>query len=66
MKDVRYDGIRVTDIMTGSVSTERRGYERWKLAVEDIARIVIDLYKLPMRALVSHLVVWPSQPPPNR
>src|SRR3989304_10121975 len=47
MKDVRYDGIRVTEILTGSVSTKSRGYERWKLAIEDIARLVVELCKFP-------------------
>ena len=66
VKDVRYDGIRVSEIVIGSVSTADRGYERWKLAIEDVAQIVIDLYKLPARALVSRVELWPSQPPPNR
>jgi 3-oxoacyl-[acyl-carrier protein] reductase len=66
VKDVRYDGIRVSEIVIGSVSTADRGYERWKLAVEDVAQIVIDLYKLPARALVSRVELWASQPPPNR
>lgn len=66
VKDVRYDGIRVSEIVIGSVSTADRGYERWKLAIEDVAQIVVDLYKLPARALVSRVELWPSQPPPNR
>lgn len=66
VKDVRYDGIRVSEIVIGSVATDDRGYERWKLAVEDVARIVVDLYKLPARALVSRVELWPAQPPPNR
>ncbi len=66
VKDVRYDGIRVSEIVIGSVSTDDRGYERWKLAIEDVAQIVIDLYKLPPRALVGRIELWPSQPPPNR
>ncbi len=65
MKDLRHDGIRVSEIVTGSVSVESRGYEPWKLAVEDIAKVVIDLYKLPARALVNRIEIWPSQPPPN-
>ncbi len=66
VKDVRYDGIRVSEIVIGSVSTDDRGYERWKLAVEDVVRVVVDLYKLPARALVSRVELWPAQPPPNR
>jgi NAD(P)-dependent dehydrogenase (short-subunit alcohol dehydrogenase family) len=66
VKDVRYDGIRVSEIVIGSVSTADRGYERWKLAVEDVAQVIVDLYRLPARALVSRVELWPSQPPPNR
>jgi 3-oxoacyl-[acyl-carrier protein] reductase len=66
VKDVRYDGIRVSEIVIGSVSTDDRGYERWKLAVEDVVQVVIDLYKLPPRALVSRVELWAAQPPPNR
>lgn len=66
MKDVRYDGIRVSEIVIGSVSTDARGYEHWKLAVEDVVQVVMDLYRLPARALVGRIELWPSQPPPNR
>ncbi len=66
IKDVRYDGIRVTEIVIGSVSTDDRGYERWKLAIEDVVRLVVDLYKMPARALVGRVELWPAQPPPNR
>ena len=66
MKDVRYDGIRVSEIVIGSVSTDARGYENWKLAVKDIVQVVMDLYRLPARALVGRIELWPSQPPPNR
>lgn len=66
VKDVRYDGIRVSEIAIGSVSTEDRGFEKWKLAVEDVAEIIVDLYRLPPRALVSRVEVWSLQPPPNR
>jgi 3-oxoacyl-[acyl-carrier protein] reductase len=66
VKDVRYDGIRVSEIVIGSVSTDDRGYERWKLAIEDVVQVVIDLYKLPPRALVSRVELWAAQPPPNR
>lgn len=66
MKDVRYDGIRVTEVVIGSVSTADRGFENWKLAVEDVVQVVLDLYRLPPRALVGRIELWPSQPPPNR
>jgi 3-oxoacyl-[acyl-carrier protein] reductase len=66
MKDVRYDGIRVSEIVIGSVSTADRGYEDWKLAIQDVVRLVIDLYRLPTRAMVGRVELWPSQSPPNR
>jgi 3-oxoacyl-[acyl-carrier protein] reductase len=66
IKDVRYDGIRITEVVIGSVSTVDRGYERWKLTIQDVVRVVIDLYHLSPRALVSRVELWPSQPPPNR
>lgn len=69
MRDVRYDGIRVTIIMPGSVATDFAGapgsnlHEPWKLTGTDIARTVIDLYCYPGHALVSRIEIRPSQPP---
>ncbi len=69
MQDVRYDGIRVSYIMPGSVATDfaaARGtkpHEGWKLTGEDIAKAVIDLYKFPTRSLASRIEMRPSQPP---
>jgi 3-oxoacyl-[acyl-carrier protein] reductase len=69
MQDVRYDGIRVSYIMPGSVATEfgaPPGYstaaESWKLTGEDVAKAVVDLYKFPQRALASRIEMRPSQP----
>ena len=69
MQDVRYDGIRVTIIMPGSVATDFAGppgsglHEPWKLSGIDIARAVLDLYRYPGHALVSRIEIRPSQPP---
>lgn len=69
MQDVRYDGIRITIIMPGSVATDFAGspgsglHELWKLSGADIARAVIDLYRYPGHALVSRIEIRPSQPP---
>jgi len=69
MQDVRYDGIRVSYIMPGSVATDfaaapgARPKESWKLTGEDIARAVIDLYKFPRSSLASRIEMRPSQPP---
>ncbi len=69
MQDVRYDGIRVSYIMPGSVATDfaaapgTKARESWKLTGEDIAKAVIDLYKFPTRSLASRIELRPSQPP---
>jgi NAD(P)-dependent dehydrogenase (short-subunit alcohol dehydrogenase family) len=69
MQDVRYDGIRVSYIMPGSVDTDfgaapgSKSRETWKLTGEDIAKAVIDLYKFPQAALASRIELRPSQPP---
>jgi NAD(P)-dependent dehydrogenase (short-subunit alcohol dehydrogenase family) len=69
MQDVRYDGIRVSYIMPGSVATDFAGApgsrraEAWKLTAEDIAKAVVDLYKFPRSALASRIEVRPAQPP---
>jgi len=69
MQDVRYDGIRVSYIMPGSVGTDFGGIpggkprETWKLTGEDIAKAVIDLYKFPRSTLASRIEMRPSRPP---
>jgi NAD(P)-dependent dehydrogenase (short-subunit alcohol dehydrogenase family) len=69
MQDIRYDGIRVSYIMPGSVDTDfaaapgSKPRETWKLTGEDIAKAVIDLYKFPKSALASRIEMRPSQPP---
>jgi 3-oxoacyl-[acyl-carrier protein] reductase len=68
MQEVRYDGIRVSTIMPGSVATDfaspsGRSRDSWKLTAEDVAKAVIDLYKFPARALASRIELRPSQPP---
>ncbi len=69
MQDIRYDGIRVSYIMPGSVDTDfaaapgSKPREGWKLAGEDVAKAVLDLYRFPSRALASRIEMRPSQPP---
>jgi len=68
MQEVRYDGIRVSYVMPGSVSTEFGGGppgpgEAWKLTAEDVAQVVIDLLEHPQRSLPSRIELRPSQPP---
>jgi NAD(P)-dependent dehydrogenase (short-subunit alcohol dehydrogenase family) len=67
MMEVRYDGIRVSYLMPGSVATEfGRGSTAksgWALTPEDVAEVVIDLLRSPARALFSRVEMRPSQPP---
>ncbi|MFB3854165.1 MAG: SDR family oxidoreductase [Vicinamibacterales bacterium] len=67
MQEVRYDGIRVSYIMPGSVETgfAGRGGSKadWAMRPEDVAQIVIDLLKMPARTLPSRIEIRPSQPP---
>jgi 3-oxoacyl-[acyl-carrier protein] reductase len=69
MQEIRYDGIRVSTIMPGSVATDfgadpgAKPKEAWKLSAEDIARAVVDLYRFPRGSLASRIELRPSQPP---
>jgi len=69
MQDIRYDGIRVSYIMPGSVDTDfggapgSRAHHSWKLSGEDIAKAVVDLYTYPSTTLASRIEMRPSQPP---
>ncbi|HSL20988.1 MAG TPA: SDR family oxidoreductase [Vicinamibacterales bacterium] len=72
MQEIRYDGIRVSYIMPGSVDTEFMGPGRrqeaeaagasWKIAAGDVAAVVIDLLETPARTLPSRIEMRPSQP----
>lgn len=64
MLDHRYDNVRVCYIMPGSVATGFRagGEEEWKVAPEDIARIVLHVLHMPERTLISRVEVRPSKP----
>ena len=68
MQEVRYDGIKVTYLMPGSVNTYFNGTEpdpgaTWKIQPEDVAEIVVDLLRHPSRSLPSRVEIRPSQPP---
>lgn len=65
MLDHRYDGVRVSYIMPGSVDTEfgsGSGGADWKIWPGDIAEIVLMLLRMPERTLVSRVEVRPSRP----
>jgi 3-oxoacyl-[acyl-carrier protein] reductase len=68
MLDLREHNIRVTCIMPGSVNTHFFGGEPgpegdWKLAPEDIAKVIMDLLAFPDRALPSKIEIRPTRPP---
>ena len=67
MQEVRYDGIRVSYIMPGSVATDfgTRGAAKqgWAIGAEDVAQVVMDLLATPDRTLPSRIEMRPSQPP---
>jgi len=67
MQEVRYDGIRVSYLMPGSVATEfGRGLaekQGWALQPADVAEVVLDLLRSPQRALYSRVEMRPSKPP---
>jgi 3-oxoacyl-[acyl-carrier protein] reductase len=68
MQEVRYDHIRVSYVMPGSVDTDfgRSGKQAaskpWKLLPDDVARVVIDLLEMDQRALASRVEIRPSEP----
>jgi len=65
MQEVRYDGIRVSYVMPGSVETGFAGSAEgadWKLAPEDVAQVVVDLLGHPGRSLPSRVEIRPSRP----
>jgi 3-oxoacyl-[acyl-carrier protein] reductase len=66
MQEVRHDNIRVSYVMPGSVATEfsgGSGGESWKLAPEDVAKVVVDLVSHDARSLPSRVEIRPSRPP---
>ena len=67
MQELRYDNIRVSYILPGSVATEFAGRPAgtggdWKLHAEDIARAVVGLLEFPARSLPSRIEIRPSRP----
>jgi NAD(P)-dependent dehydrogenase (short-subunit alcohol dehydrogenase family) len=67
MQEVRYDNIRVSYVMPGSVSTSfgdrgSSGEADWKLSPEDVARVVVDLLSHDPRSLPSRVELRPSRP----
>jgi 3-oxoacyl-[acyl-carrier protein] reductase len=66
MLDHRYDRIRVSYVMPGSVDTDfspRSSRAEWKIAAEDVANIVLSILRMPARTTISRVEVRPSLPP---
>jgi NAD(P)-dependent dehydrogenase (short-subunit alcohol dehydrogenase family) len=65
MLDHRYDNVRVSCIMPGSVDTDfgaHAGTAPWKIQPEDIAEVVAMLLRMPARTLISLVEIRPSKP----
>jgi NAD(P)-dependent dehydrogenase (short-subunit alcohol dehydrogenase family) len=67
MQELRYDNIRVTTILPGSVATgfnhrEPGSGSEWKLLPEDVARAIVDVIDFPARSLPSRIELRPSKP----
>lgn len=67
MLDVRYDHVRVSIVMPGSVNTPFNDHEvaperGWKLEPDDCALAVMQLLEYPKEAHVSRVEMRPAQP----
>jgi NAD(P)-dependent dehydrogenase (short-subunit alcohol dehydrogenase family) len=68
MLDLRQHDIRVTTIMPGSVATYFNNHEPndadgWKIQIEDLGQMVVDLMQMHPRTLPSKIEVRPTKPP---
>jgi 3-oxoacyl-[acyl-carrier protein] reductase len=68
MQEVRFDHIKVSYIMPGSVNTsfghneEDKPETTWKLSPDDVAQVVMNLLEMDSRALPSRIELRPSEP----
>jgi NAD(P)-dependent dehydrogenase (short-subunit alcohol dehydrogenase family) len=69
MQEVRYDHIRVSYVMPGSVETDfadspgrKRFPATWKLSGKDVAEVVLNLLRSDLRSLSSRVEIRPSEP----
>jgi NAD(P)-dependent dehydrogenase (short-subunit alcohol dehydrogenase family) len=68
--DHRYDNVRVSSIMPGSVDTEFSGTPgksrpsdtSWMIAPQDVAEAVSMVLRMPARTMVSRVEIRPSRP----
>jgi NAD(P)-dependent dehydrogenase (short-subunit alcohol dehydrogenase family) len=66
MQEVRFDNIRVSVVMPGSVATEFRAHavtddDSWKLTPDDVALAVMNLLNHPARSLPSKVELRPAR-----
>jgi 3-oxoacyl-[acyl-carrier protein] reductase len=67
MQEVRYDNIRVSSVMPGSVATgfssgdATKGAD-WKIAPDEVAEVVVNLLRHNPRSLPSRVELRPSKP----
>ena len=69
MQEVRFDKIRVSLVVPGSVNTRFSDLDspdagRWKLSADDVAKVVVDLLRHEPRSLPSRVEIRPSRPQP--
>jgi NAD(P)-dependent dehydrogenase (short-subunit alcohol dehydrogenase family) len=65
MLDHRYENIRVSYVMPGSVDTDFSSGGKgatWKIAPDDVAAVVIGLLSMPERTTISRVEMRPSKP----
>ncbi len=67
MQEARYDGIRVSYVMPGSVATGFGGGDPskgndWKIAPDEVADVVVNLLRHDPRSLPSRVELRPSKP----
>ena len=69
LMDTRYDNVRVSTVMPGSVATEFGRAEAggnvgedWKVHPEDVAQVVRLLLQMPERTMVSQVEIRPAKP----
>ena len=68
MQELRYDNIRVSYVMPGSVATEFGGGDEskgadWKVSADEVAEVVLNLLQHPARSLPSRVELRPTKPP---
>ena len=71
MLDLRKYGIKTTTIMPGSVATHFNDHvpnesDAWKIQIEDIGQLVVDLLQMHPRTLPSKVEVRPTTPPGSK